>query len=176
MRIPIIRYNYLLTYDSYGPVHNRFHRGECITWASGGEGALDSPGPLNGIERSECHLGPGVSPTGPSNAFAPRKSIMHRTIRISGQEVVLCKCKWGESRAHTVVWGPYCCVVLWWRFQLVGAGLWGGGEIWPPAHITLLVSVPSGLLWCKQLLSLSLLLFLRRPLFTPPPPHSFNRS
>ncbi len=26
----------------------------------GGEGALDTPGPLNGIERSECHLGPGV--------------------------------------------------------------------------------------------------------------------
>ncbi len=41
--------NYLLTYDSYGPVYNRFHRGEWITWASGGEGALDTPGPLNGI-------------------------------------------------------------------------------------------------------------------------------
>jgi hypothetical protein len=44
-----------LTYDSYGPVHNRFHRGECINLASGGgggEGALDTPGPLNGIERS----------------------------------------------------------------------------------------------------------------------------
>ncbi len=48
------KFNYLLTYDSYGPVHNRFHRGECITWASGGEGALDTPGPLNGIERSEA--------------------------------------------------------------------------------------------------------------------------
>ncbi len=24
-----------------------------------GEGALDTPGPLNGIERSECHLGSG---------------------------------------------------------------------------------------------------------------------
>jgi hypothetical protein len=44
-------FNYLLTYDSYGPVHNIFHRGECITWASGGEGALDTPRPLNGIER-----------------------------------------------------------------------------------------------------------------------------
>jgi hypothetical protein len=32
-------------------VYNRFHRGEWITWASGGEGALDTPGPLNGIER-----------------------------------------------------------------------------------------------------------------------------
>jgi hypothetical protein len=31
-------YNYLLTYDSYGPVHNKFHRGKCITWASGGGG------------------------------------------------------------------------------------------------------------------------------------------
>ena len=40
--------NYFLTYDSYGPVYNRFHRGEWITWASGGEGALDTPGPLNG--------------------------------------------------------------------------------------------------------------------------------
>ncbi len=50
-------YNYLLTYDSYGPVHNRFHKAECITWASGGGGGLDTPGPLNGIERSECHLG-----------------------------------------------------------------------------------------------------------------------
>jgi hypothetical protein len=25
-----------------------------------GEGALDTPGPLNGIERSECHSGPGA--------------------------------------------------------------------------------------------------------------------
>ncbi len=54
--------NYLLTYDSYVPVYNSFYRGELITWASGGEGALDTPGPLNGIDpRSECHLGPGVS-------------------------------------------------------------------------------------------------------------------
>ncbi len=34
--------NYLLTYDSYVPLYNRFHR------VSGGEGALDTPGPLNG--------------------------------------------------------------------------------------------------------------------------------
>jgi hypothetical protein len=53
--------NYLLTYDSYGPVHNRFHRGECITWASGGEGALDTPGPLNGIERVSANIF--ISPT-----------------------------------------------------------------------------------------------------------------
>jgi hypothetical protein len=35
-------YNYLLTYDSYVPLYeyNRFHRGEWITWVSGGEGAL----------------------------------------------------------------------------------------------------------------------------------------
>ncbi len=46
-------YNYLLTYDSYGPVYNRFQRGEWITWASGGEeGALDNPGPLNGTSVS----------------------------------------------------------------------------------------------------------------------------
>jgi hypothetical protein len=34
-------------------VHNRFHWGERITWGSGGEGALDTPGPLYGIERSK---------------------------------------------------------------------------------------------------------------------------
>jgi hypothetical protein len=38
-------YNYLLTYDSYVPLYNRFHRGEWITRVSGGEGALDTPGP-----------------------------------------------------------------------------------------------------------------------------------
>jgi hypothetical protein len=38
--------NYLLTYDSYVPLCNRFHRGEWITRVSGGWG---------------CHLGPGVS-------------------------------------------------------------------------------------------------------------------
>jgi hypothetical protein len=37
--------NYLLTYDSYVPLYNRFHRGEWITRVSGGEGALDTPGP-----------------------------------------------------------------------------------------------------------------------------------
>jgi hypothetical protein len=42
-------YNYLLTYDSYVPLYNRFHRGEWITRVSGGEGALDTPGPLNGM-------------------------------------------------------------------------------------------------------------------------------
>ena len=29
------------------PLYNRFHRGEWITRVSGGEGALDTPGPLN---------------------------------------------------------------------------------------------------------------------------------
>jgi hypothetical protein len=38
--------NYLLTYDSYVPLYNRFHRGEWITRVSGGEWALDTPGPL----------------------------------------------------------------------------------------------------------------------------------
>jgi hypothetical protein len=33
-----------LTTDFSGPVYNRFPRGECITWVSGGEGALDTPG------------------------------------------------------------------------------------------------------------------------------------
>jgi hypothetical protein len=28
--------NYLLTYDSSGPVYNRFHRGEWIRWVSWG--------------------------------------------------------------------------------------------------------------------------------------------
>jgi hypothetical protein len=45
-----IRFNYLLTYDSYVPLYNRFHRGEWITRVSGGEGALDTPGPLNGTK------------------------------------------------------------------------------------------------------------------------------
>ncbi len=40
--------NYLLTYDSYVPLYNRFHSGEWIMRVSGGEGALDTPGPLNG--------------------------------------------------------------------------------------------------------------------------------
>jgi hypothetical protein len=44
--------NYLLTYDSYVPLYNRFHRGEWITRVSGGEGALDTPGPLNGTSDS----------------------------------------------------------------------------------------------------------------------------
>jgi hypothetical protein len=39
-------YNYLLTYDSYGPVYNRFHRGKWITWASGGRGPWTLLGPL----------------------------------------------------------------------------------------------------------------------------------
>ncbi len=138
-----------------GPVHNRFHRGECITWASGGGGGPGHPWALKWHPAKRVLFGwaqecPGsLPPTGPSNAFAPMKSIMHKAI----------KCKWGESRAHTVVWGPYCCVVLLWRFQLVGAGLGVWGRFWPPAHITLLVSVPSGLVWCKHLLSLSLALF-----------------
>ncbi len=37
--------NYLLTYDSYVPLYDRFHRGEWITRVNGGEGALDTPGP-----------------------------------------------------------------------------------------------------------------------------------
>jgi hypothetical protein len=44
--------NYLLTYDSYVPLYNRFHRGEWITRVSGGEGALDNPGPLNGTSEA----------------------------------------------------------------------------------------------------------------------------
>jgi hypothetical protein len=40
-----LKNNYLLTYDSYVPVYNRFPREEWITRASGGEGALDTPGP-----------------------------------------------------------------------------------------------------------------------------------
>ncbi len=37
--------NYLLTYDSYVPLYNRFHRGEWITRVSGGEGALGPQSP-----------------------------------------------------------------------------------------------------------------------------------
>ncbi len=36
-------------------MYNRFHRGEWITWVSGGEGALDTPGPKWHSLRS-CHL------------------------------------------------------------------------------------------------------------------------
>ncbi len=46
--------NYLLTYDSYVPLYNRFHRGEWITRVSGGEGALDTPGPLNGTSEASA--------------------------------------------------------------------------------------------------------------------------
>ncbi len=57
-------FNYLLTYDSYVPLYNRFHRGEWITRVSGGEGALDTPGPLNNTSEAsaiwaqECPAGP----------------------------------------------------------------------------------------------------------------------
>jgi len=44
----IVRNNYLLTYDAYVPLYNRFHRGEWIKRVSGEAGALDTPGPLNG--------------------------------------------------------------------------------------------------------------------------------
>ncbi len=40
-----LAFNYLLTYDSYGPVYNRFYRGEWITWASGGRGPWTLLGP-----------------------------------------------------------------------------------------------------------------------------------
>jgi hypothetical protein len=56
--------NHLLTYDSYVPLYNRFHRGEWITRVSGGEGA-----------HSWASLVP----------FGPMKSIIHGHIRISGQ-------------------------------------------------------------------------------------------
>ena len=49
-------YNYLLTYDSYVPLYNRFHRGEWVTRVSGGEGALDTPGPFNGTSEASAIL------------------------------------------------------------------------------------------------------------------------
>jgi hypothetical protein len=36
------------------PLYNRFHRGEWITRVSGGEGALDTPGPLNGTSEASA--------------------------------------------------------------------------------------------------------------------------
>ncbi len=39
-------FNYLLTYDSYVPLYNRFHRGEWITRVSGG--------PLNGTSEASA--------------------------------------------------------------------------------------------------------------------------
>ncbi len=50
----VLLINYLLTYDSYVPLYNRFHRGEWITRVSGGEGALDTPGPLNGTNEASA--------------------------------------------------------------------------------------------------------------------------
>jgi hypothetical protein len=38
-------YNYLLTYDSYVPLYNRFHRGEWIMRVSGGRGPWTLLGP-----------------------------------------------------------------------------------------------------------------------------------
>jgi hypothetical protein len=38
------------------PLYNRFHRGEWITRVSGGEGALDTPGPLNGTKVIQSFL------------------------------------------------------------------------------------------------------------------------
>jgi hypothetical protein len=38
-------YNYLLTYDSYVPLYNRFQRGEWITRVSGGRGPWTLLGP-----------------------------------------------------------------------------------------------------------------------------------
>ncbi len=46
--------NYLLTYDSYGITD--FIGANALLGPVGGEGALDTPGPLNGIERSECNF------------------------------------------------------------------------------------------------------------------------
>jgi hypothetical protein len=42
---PKLKYNYLLTYDSYVPLYNRFHRGEWITRVSEGEGPWTLLGP-----------------------------------------------------------------------------------------------------------------------------------
>jgi hypothetical protein len=77
--IRTVLFNYLLTYDSYVPLYNRFHRGEWITRVSGGEGALDE---ASAIWAQECPGPP--PPTHPSNPFPPMKSIIHGHIRISG--------------------------------------------------------------------------------------------
>jgi hypothetical protein len=53
-KIPNPHNNYLLTYDSYVPLYNRFHRGEWITRVSGGKGALNTPGPLNGTSEASA--------------------------------------------------------------------------------------------------------------------------
>ncbi len=57
--------NYLLTYDSYVPLYNRFHRGEWITRVSGGEGALDTPGPLNGTSEAKFYVNVNEENPGP---------------------------------------------------------------------------------------------------------------
>ncbi len=48
-----------------------------------GEGALFTPGPLNGIVRSECHLGPGVLLVKVKSVFKDNRSIRrHKQVKI----------------------------------------------------------------------------------------------
>ncbi len=108
-----ITINYLLTYDSYGPVHNRFHRGLCITWASGGgEGALDTPGPLNGMERSA--QGPYCFVV----LVLVCREFYVNVNEVNPGPILLCG-------AHTVV---LCCDG---DFNWLGQ-VWGGGDLTPP--------------------------------------------
>jgi hypothetical protein len=82
-------------------VHDRFHRGECITLASGGEGALDTPGPLNGIEEAIdniilCNCG---------------QHVPYRWLLISNKlcDSTLCTCGGvggGEEQVHNVDYDP----------------------------------------------------------------------
>ena len=56
-------FNYLYTYDLYGPVRNVFDAGRYMTWRSGGVGLaleiLSFVGPMKWHEPiDECYLGP----------------------------------------------------------------------------------------------------------------------
>ncbi len=60
-------------------MHNSFIGATALLGPGGGRGHPEKPVPLG--------------PTGPSNAFAPMKSIMHKAIGIIGQKVILRKGK-----------------------------------------------------------------------------------
>ncbi len=50
---------FLLTYESYVPVYNRFIGGNGLRGrVGGGEGALDTPGPLNGTSEASSNPDP----------------------------------------------------------------------------------------------------------------------
>jgi len=91
--LPQLFNNCLLTYDSYVPLYNRFHRGECIKWH----------------ERSECHLGPGLS-RAPS---PPLTQVIHSPYEIyyTGAHKNHRSIKsYNICERFVSVWGVYFCI------------------------------------------------------------------